>query len=69
MKTILAPLEIVSMNGQANEERRSIPSLGKRHPEDEDELEGVVEGWKQVSETSTSCRGADGITHGTSRRR
>ena len=69
MKTILAPLENVSMKRQANEERKRIPSLGKGHPEDEDELEGVVEGWKYVSETSTSCRGADGITHGTSRRR
>jgi hypothetical protein len=69
LKTILAPLDDVSMKAQANEERKSLPSLGEGHPEDEDELEGVVEGWRVVSETSTSCRGADGITHGTSRRR
>jgi hypothetical protein len=69
LKTILAPLDDVSIKGQASETWKSLPSLGEGHPEDEDELEGVVEGWKYVSETSTSCRGADGITHGTSRRR
>jgi hypothetical protein len=44
LKTILAPLGSVSMSVKAYEEWISLPSLGEGHPQDEDELEGVVEG-------------------------
>jgi hypothetical protein len=44
LKTILAPLDSVSMKAQVWGNPNSLPSLGKGHPQDEDELEGVVEG-------------------------
>jgi hypothetical protein len=43
-----------------------LRSLGKRHPEDEDKLEGVVEGCLVSKE---SDRPGKRGTHGTSRRR
>ena len=39
---------VLLLRGVGREER-SLPSLGEGHPEDEDELEGVVEGWGRIS--------------------
>ena len=52
---IWAPLQGVSHVAErksgVGREERSLPSLGEGHPEDEDELEGVVEGWGRISAT------------------
>lgn len=50
---IWAPLRRVSHVAERKSgvgwEGASLPSLGEGHPEDEDELEGVVEGWGRFS--------------------
>ena len=49
---IWAPLRSVSCLVFKLGEGGDVPSLGEGHPEDEDELEGVVEGCVWVSPTS-----------------
>lgn len=55
--------ECVSGDGSV---RGNVPGLGKGHPKDKDELEGVVEGWEKLDLDPTSRRRT---TYGTSRRR
>lgn len=66
-KTIWAPLCWISTDRKVASDKLDSLGLGKGHPEDKDELEGVVKGWSKVS--GLFCRSLIRCTYGTSKRR